>query len=53
LEEVEQEEVNVVVDGCTKSNYPPFSLLHLLENPRLTNSCARREGMGEGKKALN
>lgn len=53
LEEVEQEEGYVVVDGCTKSNYPPFSLLHLLGNPRLTNSCAMREGMGKEKKVLN
>lgn len=46
MEEVEQEKLNVDVDGYTKSNYPPFSLLHLLENPRLTNSCAMREEMG-------
>ena len=41
------------VDGCTKSNYPPFSLLHLLENSRLTKSCAMREGIGKEKKVLN
>lgn len=37
LEEVEQEELNVDVDVFTKSNYTPYSLLHLFENPRPTN----------------
>jgi len=47
LEEVEQEELNVDVDGFTKSNYTHYSLLHLFENPRPTNPHATREHMGK------